>query len=51
MHFFYNVNSKSIFNPAPKLVLKAPAELRLPGPNAAQLEHEVVTVRVPGEIK
>jgi hypothetical protein len=51
MHFFYNVNSKSIFNPAPKLVLKAPAELRLLGPNSAQLEHEVVTVRVPGEIK
>ena len=39
------------FQSGAKLVLEAPAELRLLGPNSAQLEHGVVTVRVPGEIK
>ncbi len=39
------------FQSGAKLVLKAPAKLRLLGPNSAQLERGVVTVRVPGEIK
>ena len=35
------------FQSGAKLVLEAPAELRLLGPNSAQLERGVVTVRVP----
>jgi hypothetical protein len=34
-----------------KLAIQAPAELKLLGPNSAQLSRGVATVRVPGEIK
>ncbi|MBQ12757.1 MAG: hypothetical protein CMJ45_14560 [Planctomyces sp.] len=33
------------------LAIQAPAELKLLGPNSAQLQHGLATVRVPGEIK
>ena len=39
------------FQSGAKLALQAPAELRLLGPNSAELAHGVATVRVPGEIK
>ena len=39
------------FQSGAKLALQAPAELRLLGPNSAELTSGVATVRVPGEIK
>ena len=39
------------FQSGARLAIQAPAELKLLGPNSAQLQHGVVTVRVPGEIK
>lgn len=39
------------FQSGAKLALQAPAELRLLGPNSAELAHGVATVRVPGKIK
>ncbi len=39
------------FQSGAKLALQAPAELRLLGPNSAQLQRGVATVRVPGEVK
>ena len=39
------------FQSGARLAIQAPAELKLLGPNAAQLQHGVATVRVPGEIK
>lgn len=39
------------FQSGARLAIQAPAELKLLGPNSAQLQHGVATVRVPGEIK
>ena len=39
------------FQSGARLAVQAPAELKLLGPNSAQLQHGVATVRVPGEIK
>ena len=39
------------FRSGARLAIQAPAELKLLGPNSAQLRHGVATVRVPGEIK
>jgi hypothetical protein len=39
------------FQSGARLAIQAPAELKLLGPNSAQLRHGVATVRVPGEIK
>lgn len=39
------------FQSGARLAIQAPAELKLLGPNSAQLHHGVATVRVPGEIK
>jgi hypothetical protein len=39
------------FQSGARLAIQAPAELKLLGPNSAQLKHGVATVRVPGEIK
>ncbi|PHR90435.1 MAG: hypothetical protein COA78_35320 [Blastopirellula sp.] len=39
------------FQSGVRLAIQAPAELKLLGPNSAQLLHGVATVRVPGEIK
>jgi hypothetical protein len=39
------------FQSGARLAIQAPAELKLLGPNSAQLQHGVATVRIPGEIK
>ncbi|TWT84950.1 FecR protein [Planctomycetes bacterium CA13] len=39
------------FQSGARLAIQAPAELKLLGPNSAQLHHGVATVRVPGEVK
>ena len=39
------------FQSGARLAIQAPAELKLLGPNSAQLQHGVATVRVPGAIK
>ncbi|MFP6763001.1 MAG: FecR domain-containing protein, partial [Planctomycetaceae bacterium] len=39
------------FQSGARLAIQAPAELKLLGPNSAQLQHGVATVRVPGVIK
>lgn len=39
------------FQSGARLAIQAPAELKLLGPNSAQLQRGVATVRVPGEIK
>ncbi len=39
------------FQSGARLAIQAPAELKLLGPNSAELQHGVATVRVPGDIK
>ncbi|MGI9497499.1 MAG: FecR domain-containing protein [Mariniblastus sp.] len=39
------------FQSGARLAIQAPAELKLLGPNSAELQYGVATVRVPGEIK
>lgn len=46
-----NGRVKINFQSGAKLAVQAPATLRLLGPNSAQLQHGLATVRVPGEIK
>lgn len=46
-----NGRVKINFQSGAKLAIQAPAELKLLGPDSAQLQHGVATVRVPGEIK
>jgi len=48
---FVDGRIKINFQSGARLAIQAPAELKLLGPNSAQLQHGVATVRVPGEIK